>query len=100
LLVFLVSAAVLGPADRLLGILASAAGRPDDADRWHRSGLDLARRLDSPLWVAHCLCDYAVHLLPSDGSEARRMLAEAATICEEHGLAGLGHRVERLRVAG
>jgi tetratricopeptide (TPR) repeat protein len=98
-LVFLVSAVCLGPADRLLGMMASRAGRANEAERWHRSGLELARRLDSPLWTAHCLYDFAVHLLPSDRSGARRMLSEAAGLCAEHGLDSLGRRVERLRAA-
>jgi hypothetical protein len=98
---FLVSygcAAGLGPTDRLLGMLASTADRPDDAERWHRTGLQLAHRLNSPLWIAHCLCDYAVHLLHSHRSRATHMLAEAASICDKHRLPTLGQRVERLLV--
>jgi class 3 adenylate cyclase len=98
-LVSLASAVPLGPADRLLGMLASTAGRPDEAERWHCRGLELARHLRSPLWIAHCLYDYAVHLLPRDRSGAGMMLAQAAAICEEHGLPGLGQRVESLRAA-
>jgi hypothetical protein len=100
LLVFLMSAVCLGPADRLLGMMASMAGQPDEAERWHRSGLQLARDLVSPLWTAHCLYDFAIHLLPFDRSGARRMLSEAAGLCAEHGLKSLGQRVERLRAAG
>ena len=95
-LAFFGCAAGLGPTDRLLGMLASMADDPDGAERWHRRGLGLARRLDSPLWTAHCLYDYAVHLLPDGRSGARRMLAEAAAICDAHGLVELGHRVGRL----
>jgi tetratricopeptide (TPR) repeat protein len=97
LLVFLGSAVCLGPTDRLLGMLASTARHPGDADRWHRAALDMARRLDSPLWQAHCLYDFATHLLDTDAATARRRLAEAAALCERHGLAGLAARVERLR---
>jgi tetratricopeptide (TPR) repeat protein len=100
LLVFLLSAVCLGPADRLLGMMASMAGRADDAERWHRSGIEMARRLDSPLWIAHCLHDYALHLQPSDRLGARRMLAEAAALCQEHALHGLGQKVQRLRADG
>ncbi len=99
-LVFLASAVSLGPTDRLLGMLASAAGRSDDAERWHRAGLRFARNLDSPLWIGHCLYDYAVHLIASDGAGAEPMLAEAAAICDEHDLPRLGQRVSRLRIAG
>jgi hypothetical protein len=80
-------------------MLASTAGRRE-ADRWHRSGLELARHIDSPLWIGHCLYDYAVHLLPSNRSGAMRMLAEAAAICDKHGLVVLGQRVDRVRAAG
>ena len=97
LLVIFGSPATLGPTDRILGLLASTAGMPAEAERWHRSGLDLAHRLDSPLWIAHCLHDHAVHLLPSDALRARRMLAESAAICDRHGLAGLGLRVANRR---
>jgi hypothetical protein len=96
-LVFLASAVSLGPADRLLGMLASTADRPEEAERWHRAALEFARNLDSPLWTGYCLCDYAVHLNASDSLGARRALAEAAAICDEHDLPRLGQRVDRLR---
>jgi hypothetical protein len=86
----------LGPTDRILGMLASTLDLPEDADQWHRTGLDLARGLDSPLWIAHCLYDYAVHLLPRHTSEARRMLHEVGAICGKHGLVSLGGRVKRV----
>jgi tetratricopeptide (TPR) repeat protein len=99
-LVLLASAVSLGPTDRLLGMLASTAGRSDDAQRWHRAGLQFARNLDSPLWIGHCLYDYAVHLMDFDRSEAKRMLAEAAAISDKHDLPRLGQQVGRLRAAG
>jgi hypothetical protein len=91
LLAFLMSAVCLGPADRLLGTLASTAGRDEDAERWHRAGLRLAERIDSPLWRAHCLYDYAVHL--GKAQAARQMLREAADICERYHLWGLKQRI-------
>ncbi|MGH2687586.1 MAG: ATP-binding protein, partial [Actinomycetota bacterium] len=39
-LVFFGSAAGLGPIDRLLGMLASTAGRLEEAEAWHRRALD------------------------------------------------------------
>lgn len=99
LLVFLLSAVCLGPADRLLGMMASTAGMPDEAERWHSSGLALARRLDSPLWTARCLYDFAVHLGNLDRPRADAMLAEAAGICAHTGLEGLGNRVNAARTA-
>ncbi|MGH4025155.1 MAG: ATP-binding protein [Pseudonocardiaceae bacterium] len=94
LLVFPMSAVCLGPADRLLGMLASTSGRGQDAERWHHAGLELAEHIDSPLWRAHCLYDYAVHL--GGARPAREMLTEAAGICERYHLVGLGERVARL----
>ncbi|MEA2592099.1 MAG: hypothetical protein QOD62_1930, partial [Actinomycetota bacterium] len=98
-LVFLASAVSLGPTDRLLGMLASTADRPEDAEHWHRAALELARNLDSPLWIGYCLSDYAVHLIASGRPGASRMLAEAAAICNKHDLPRLGQRVSRLRAA-
>jgi len=43
---------------------------------------------------------HAIHLLSSDSSVARGMLAEAADICEKHALAALGQRIGRVRAAG
>lgn len=58
---------MLDDADRLLGMLASTAGRPADAERWLARALDLSRRLDSPLWTAHCLYSYATISDPPPG---------------------------------
>ncbi|MGH2689596.1 MAG: hypothetical protein ACRDKW_12425, partial [Actinomycetota bacterium] len=57
--------------------------------------LDMSRRLESPLWTAHCLSDYAVHLRASDVPTAAHMLNEARAVCEAHGLKALGQQVER-----
>lgn len=97
LLVFVGTSACLGPADRLLALLASTAERGDDAERWHRRAVELSGRLHSPLWIARCLCDYARHLLVSDPSGAQRMLTEAAAITDEHDLPAVRRLVERLR---
>jgi DNA-binding CsgD family transcriptional regulator/tetratricopeptide (TPR) repeat protein len=96
LLVFVGTSACLGPADRLLAMLASTAGRHEDAERWYRRALELSGRVQSPLWIARTLCDYGRHLLPSDPSGGKRMLAEAAEISEEHDLVGVGQLIERL----
>lgn len=82
-----------GPADRLLGMLASTAGRVDDAEEWFERALIFSRQLPSPLWVAHCLYDFAVHRDRTGGGAAETMLAEAAEICARHGLVGLETRV-------
>jgi len=82
-----------GPADRLLGMLASTAGRLEDAEQWFERALAFSRRLPSPLWVAHCLYDFAVHRDHAGQGGAEAMLAEAAGICARHGLVGLEKRI-------
>ncbi|HEX2179489.1 MAG TPA: hypothetical protein VHL54_08235, partial [Actinomycetota bacterium] len=94
-LAFLGCSAGLGPADRLLGMLASTAGRAEDAERWHRSSVELARQMRSPLWIAHCLHDYGVHQVRFGMTEGLGLLEEASAVCAEFSLPGLGARVER-----
>lgn len=94
LLAFTGCAASLGPVDRLLGMLASLADRPDEARTWLSRSVVLARHLESPLWTAHCLYDCASHLAAHDRRTASLMLAEAGEICAEHRLITLGRRVE------
>jgi hypothetical protein len=76
-------------------MLASAAGRPEDAERWHRSGLELARRMASPLWIAHCLHDYGEYQIQYGMPTGFDLLREASLVCEDKGLVVLGSRVER-----
>jgi tetratricopeptide (TPR) repeat protein len=85
----------LGPADRLLGMLASTAGRVDEAEEWFERATAFSRRLPSPLWVAHCLYDHAIHRSGTGRDGAGPMLAEAAELCQHYGLAGLGQKVEQ-----
>lgn len=94
-LAFLGCSAGLGPADRLLGMLASTAGRAEDAERWHRSSLELARHMNSPLWVAHCLHDYGEHQVRFGMTEGLELLQQSSQLCAEFGLLGLGSRVEK-----
>jgi class 3 adenylate cyclase len=81
----------LGPADRLLAMLADTTGRHQEADVLFDAAIDLCRRMPSPLWLAHCLHDAAAHWAERDPDRAEMMLAEATQLCERHGLAGL-HR--------
>jgi hypothetical protein len=83
----------LGPADRLLGMLASAAGRLDQAEGLFQRATAFSRRLPSPLWIAHCLYDHARLRRRVGGTGAEEMLAEAARLCERYGLVGLGRKV-------
>jgi len=83
----------LGPADRLLAMLASSAGRPDDAEALFQRATAFSRRLPSPLWVAHCRYDHALHRRCTGGPGAHEMLAEAAELCQRYSLHGLGRKV-------
>jgi class 3 adenylate cyclase len=96
LLLFHGNVACLGPADRLLGMLAATAGYPEEAERLFNHSLEFSRRLNSPLWVAHCLFDYAMHLQPREPARAQAMLTEAAELCERQALIGLGQRIKGL----
>jgi class 3 adenylate cyclase/tetratricopeptide (TPR) repeat protein len=95
LLLFWGNQACLGPADRLLGMLASTAGRVDEADEWFERATAFCRRLPSPLWLAHCLDDHAVHRRRAGRPGSEELLAEAAVLCGKHGLIGLGQKIER-----
>jgi tetratricopeptide (TPR) repeat protein len=90
------TSASLGPADRLLGMLASAAGRPEEAESWFGRALAFSRRMDSPLWVAHCLFDWAAHRHRSGGGGDEGMLAEAAELCRRYNLVGLGQKIAKV----
>jgi class 3 adenylate cyclase len=85
--------ACLGPADRLLALLAATAGRKDEAEGLFARAIDFSRRMPSPLWLAHCLHDAASHLEAREPERARAMQAEAAELCERHGLVGLSQKI-------
>jgi DNA-binding CsgD family transcriptional regulator len=79
----------LGPADRVLGGLAAADGRPDDADRHFRAALDLAAASEAPVWRTEAQRDWAV-VLAARGDPAWRDLAAAALATgEQLGLRGV-----------
>jgi hypothetical protein len=89
--------ACLGPADRLLAMLAATAGREHEADALFDAAIDLSRRMPSPLWLAHCLHDGAVQWTGRDADRAELMLAEAGELCQRHGLAGLARKLLAFR---
>jgi hypothetical protein len=49
------------------------------------------------LWIAHCLYDFAAHRDRAGESGGEAMLREAAELCRDHGLTGLGERVGSAR---
>jgi DNA-binding SARP family transcriptional activator len=99
LLVLFGTTACLGPTDRLLANLAAVIGDRAQAERWYDRALHMARGLPSPLWTAHCLHDFALHLRDTDPARAKSMLEEAAALCQRHDLVGLGRRVDSERAA-
>jgi DNA-binding SARP family transcriptional activator len=48
---------VFGPVDRVLGLLASAEGRADDAAALHAAALDLATRVGAARWIERSRAD-------------------------------------------
>jgi hypothetical protein len=78
-------------------MLAATAGREHEADVLFDAAIGLCRRMPSPLWLAHCLHDAAVHWAGRDPERAEMMLAEAGELCERHGLAGLARKLMAFR---
>lgn len=94
LLVTLPMGVCLGPADRLIGNLTALIDGPEAAAERLLAAVEFCRGLPSPLWTAHCLYDLARHLRVAHPERATASLFEARELCAEHGLAGLGGRVE------
>jgi hypothetical protein len=85
--------ACLGSADRFLGLLCATLARGEDAARHFEHALEQNRRLGASLPLAHTLFDYARFLAPSAPERARALVAEAAEIAVERGLALLAERI-------
>jgi tetratricopeptide (TPR) repeat protein len=90
-----------GSVARYLGILATAVGRWEEAERWIDVGLEANRRMGALPFIAHSLHDRARLLLaradPGDAEAAGRALAEALDISRSLGLTALEARVQLLR---
>jgi tetratricopeptide (TPR) repeat protein len=80
-----------GPVSRHLALLASAAGRDEDAQRLFDQALDSARRGGAMPCVARTSYEYARHLAHVGGSQElrARLLADAREIADDLGLQGL-----------
>ena len=89
-----------GSVARPLGLLATALGRYDDAERWFSVALASNERIRSRLWVGHTQRDYASLLLrrdgPGDREQARALLAEALDTASELGLRAIARKAEPL----
>ena len=68
---------VHGPANRLVALLEAVLGHDEAADRHFATALEDAGRLESPIWNARCLLDWAERLL------ARGEVDRAAVLIEE-----------------
>ncbi len=94
------TAACYGSAARVLGLLATALGRFDDAGRHFEAALERNARIHSPLWVGHTQCDYASMLLrrdaPGDSERARALLEQALATASELGLHAVARKAEPL----
>lgn len=90
-LVLVGSGTWLGPADRLLGLLAITAGEHERGVGLLEAALAQSRRIEAPIFVARTLCDLAEHAGRPEG------LAEAAAIAERHDLPQLRRRARELR---
>jgi DNA-binding SARP family transcriptional activator len=80
----------LGPVSRFLGLLASTAGRFDEAAGHFEVALTTAKRIDARPSLARAQDDYA-HMLfrrgaPGDAENARSLLASARTTYRELGM--------------
>jgi tetratricopeptide (TPR) repeat protein len=91
----------LGPVSRILGMLARAAGRPDEALGHYAHALERSRELGSPPLVARIRLGAAkAHLLrgaEGDATAAMRLLEQAAAAAAELGMAELGREIDLLR---
>jgi eukaryotic-like serine/threonine-protein kinase len=92
-----------GSVSRLLGLLATALSRYEDAARHFEQALETNTRIRSPLWIGHTQVGYAHMLLlrnrPGDRDKALQLLEKALTTAEELGLTALGEGARRLELA-
>jgi tetratricopeptide (TPR) repeat protein len=90
-----IGAICIGPTNRLLGRLAVALGREEEARRQFEAALEATAALRAPLLRAHTLLDYA-EALGGTGRTAW-LVDEAATTARDLNLPLVARRAERLR---
>jgi class 3 adenylate cyclase len=100
--IVVVNAACNGPVSRPLGILATALGRFEEAERFFEHALDLDRRLGARPLLARAQCDYARMLLArgsaGDRDKALRLAGQAHATAGELGMKLVAERALALRV--
>lgn len=95
-----VTTVCLGAAARQLGLLSSALGEWDRAERHFEVALDLNRRMRTPPWTAWTKHDLAAMLLkrarPEDRTRAISAIHEAVDAAAKHGMVKLTRSCEDL----
>jgi tetratricopeptide (TPR) repeat protein len=91
------NAGCLAPVDRLLGLLAAAQGRVEEAASLYERGLEQSAVLMSPPLAAHSQIDYAELLVEAGERERAEQLArDALGAGAEFGMARIVTRAERI----
>jgi DNA-binding CsgD family transcriptional regulator len=88
-----------GAADRYLGMLATALGETERAQRHFEVALALNRRMGAATWLAHTAYEYARLLVThrrGDRQRATALLAEAAGLAQRVGMPTLLSRIRAL----
>jgi ATP/maltotriose-dependent transcriptional regulator MalT len=87
----------LGPADRVLGGLASLLGREADAGKHFRAAEAMAEKSGSPIWLARVLYDWARFARRSGSlAESSELAARALDLAERHGMSRLAEQCRAL----
>ena len=93
-----------GSASRLLGILATARGQWEEAERWFAEALEMHVRMGARPWLARTELAWAEMLLArgetGDEVAARRRLAEAIVLADALGMVAVGERARALVTGG
>ena len=92
--------AVYGPVDPVLGLLAAALDREDEAEAHFAQAVELCQQRGTPTWLARTRYEWASMLCgrrrPGDADHARRLAAEASAGAEELGMAAVVAESEAL----
>jgi hypothetical protein len=95
-----VGAAVFGPVDPVLGLLAATLGRFEEADGHFGRAVELCRTRGMPTWLARSQCEWAEMLSrrgrPDDAERARSLAIEALEGARALGMAGVADRAEAM----
>jgi tetratricopeptide (TPR) repeat protein len=89
-----------GCVDHYLGLLATAMGRLDEADRHFREAVAVNQRLEAPVWLARTRLEWGELLRrrggPGDAEHAAELLGQALTTAVALGLGAVERRARAL----